>query len=113
MSEQIYVVIGLLFIWLFGLALGGIFFGGLYWSVRKSMFSERPYFWLLSSLLVRLALILYGFFFILNSELGSEPWQQLTVCLFGFLIARSLILRRTRVKATKQLNSAEEYEHGN
>ena len=113
MSEHIYAATGLLFVCFVGFAFGGIFFGGLYWTIRKSMFSERPGFWLLSSSFVRVTLILYGFFLILNSQLGSQPWQQLAVCLLGFVIARSLILRRTRVKAINQLHSAKEYGHGN
>ncbi len=34
-----------------GLGLGAVFFGGLWWTLRKSLKSPRPALWLLGSLL--------------------------------------------------------------
>jgi F1F0 ATPase subunit 2 len=39
-----------------GLLLGAIFFGGLWWTVRKGASSEQPAFWFLGSLLLRMSI---------------------------------------------------------
>ena len=45
-----------------GLALGLIFFGGLWWTVRKAVASRQPALWFLGSLLARMAIVLAGFY---------------------------------------------------
>ena len=37
-----------------GLLLGAIFFGGLWWTVRKGVFSKSPALWFLGSMLLRI-----------------------------------------------------------
>ena len=71
-----------------GLSLGVIFFGGLWWTVRKGMTSSRPALWFLVSFLLRMGIVMAGFYFI-----GQGDWQRLVTCLVGFLIARLLITR--------------------
>ena len=39
-----------------GLLLGAIFFGGLWWTVRKGFSSKQPALWFVSSLLLRMVL---------------------------------------------------------
>ena len=63
------------------LACGGhstrmIFFGGLWWTVRKGVSSQRPALWFFGSLLLRMSIALAGFYF---SARGH--WQRLLVCL--------------------------------
>lgn len=76
------MVIGVL-AWLAGLLLGAIFFGGLWWTVRKCVTSERPALWILGSLLLRMSTALTGFYFVADGQ-----WQRLLLCLLGFIMAR-------------------------
>jgi F1F0 ATPase subunit 2 len=71
-----------------GVLLGGFFFGGLCWTVRLGMLSQRPALVFMGSLLLRTSVVLGGFYW-----LGSADWQLLLLCLLGFISARLLILR--------------------
>jgi F1F0 ATPase subunit 2 len=66
-----------------GVSLGALFFGGLWWTVRKSFSSQQPALWFLGSSLLRTALVLAGFYFI---ALGH--WQRLLAALLGFALTR-------------------------
>lgn len=74
--------------WLAGLLLGAVFFGGLWWTVRRGVASARPAVWFLVSLLLRLAIVLAGFYFV-----GQGDWRRLVACLVGFVIVRIFIAR--------------------
>jgi F1F0 ATPase subunit 2 len=115
MSELIQETTSFIIIWCIGLGLGCLFFGGLWWTVRKSILSARPALWLLSSLLIRMGLTLSGFYFVLTRDLGGEPWQRLMLCLLGFLIARLLVTQFTRValkaKIISSANANRESQH--
>ncbi|KIZ40240.1 MULTISPECIES: ATP synthase subunit I [Rhodopseudomonas] len=74
-----------------GLALGGFFFGGLWWTVRKVVSSPRPALWVFGSLLLRMAIALCGFYLVSGGD-----WQRLLSCLVGFTIARFAVTRLTR-----------------
>lgn len=74
-----------------GLLLGLFFFGGLKWTIQKGLGSHKPMIWFAGGWLVRMACVVTGFYFI--SALG---WQNLLVCLAGFLVARVGIIRFTR-----------------
>ncbi len=69
-----------------GLLLGAMFFGGLWWTVRKAVSSRNPALWFSGSLLVRLALAMAGFY-----GVGSHHWERLLMCLFGFIAARLVV----------------------
>ena len=86
-----------------GVLLGGIFFGGLWWTVRKGVSSKRPSLWFFSSLLLRISVTLAGFYFISDGH-----WERLLICLLGFIIARFIVTRLTRVakKTTYQAQEA-------
>jgi F1F0 ATPase subunit 2 len=73
-----------------GVLLGGIFFGGLWWTVRKGVSSKRPALWFFGSLLLRTSITLAGFYLI-----GRGHWERLLACLFGFIIARFIVMRLT------------------
>ena len=75
--------------WLAGATLGGVFFGGLWWTVQKAITSEQPAIWFLGSLLLRTCLILTGFYLVAEGH-----WSRLVACLLGFLAARLLVVRR-------------------
>lgn len=71
-----------------GAMLGAAFFGGLWWTVRRGMRSNRPALWFLGSLLLRLGIILAGFYLV-----ASGHWDRLLACLLGFVAARFLMTR--------------------
>ena len=75
-----------------GLLLGAIFFGGLWWTVRKGFSSKQPALWFVSSLLLRTSIVLAGFYFIARGH-----WEGLLVCLLAFVAARVIVTRLTRV----------------
>jgi F1F0 ATPase subunit 2 len=75
-----------------GILLGVMFFGGLWWTVRQGLSSQRAALWFLGSLLLRLSLVLLGFYFTLG-----DSWQRLLAGLVGFTVARLIVTRLTRV----------------
>jgi F1F0 ATPase subunit 2 len=74
-----------------GVLLGAIFFGGLWWTVRKGLSSNQPALWFLGSLLLRSSLVLAGFYFVARGH-----WERVVVCLLGFVAARLIVTRLTR-----------------
>jgi F1F0 ATPase subunit 2 len=94
MNETLTMVLA----WMAGGALGAFFFGGLWWTVRKGVASPRPALWFLGSMMVRMSVVLAGFYFV-----GRGHWQRLLLCLLGFIIARLIVTRLTRSPA-KTLN---------
>jgi F1F0 ATPase subunit 2 len=73
-----------------GLIMGAIFFGGLWWTVRKGVSSKRPALWFLGSLLLRTGVVVAGFYVVSDGH-----WQRLLACLFGFAVARFIVTRLT------------------
>ena len=88
-----------------GVLLGAMFFGGLWWTVRKGLSSQRPVIWFLGSVLLRTSIALAGFYFVSGGD-----WQRLLVCLLGFVVARLIVTWLTRA-AEKQVYSAQEAGH--
>lgn len=80
-------------IFIAGLALGTIFFGGLWLTVRKAVASSKPALLIMGSFVVRIALVLIGFYFI-----GTGNWQRLLMALAGFITARFLVIHFTKIK---------------
>ena len=80
-----------------GMLLGTIFFGGLWWTVRKGVSSEQPAFWFFGSLLLRMSIVLAGFYFV-----SGGHWERLLLCLVGFVIARLVVTRLTRSSGDNQ-----------
>ncbi|MBU1694104.1 MAG: ATP synthase subunit I [Verrucomicrobia bacterium] len=76
--------------WAAGLLLGAIFFGGLWWTVRKGVSSKQPALWFFGSLLLRMGMVLAGFYFV-----SGGHWERLLACLLGFVIARFIVTRLT------------------
>ncbi len=74
-----------------GFLLGAMFFGGLWWTVRKGLSSPRPALWFLGSLLLRMSLALAGVYLVSAGHL-----QRLLLCLFGFVLARLAVTRWIR-----------------
>ena len=89
-----------------GVLLGAVFFGGLWWTVRKGISSRHPAPLFLGSLLLRMGTTLAGFYFI-----GLGHWERLLICLFGFVIARFIVMRMTRPSSERQIRPAQETSH--
>ena len=88
-----------------GVLLGAIFFGGLWWTVRKSISSKQPAFLFLGSLLLRTSIVLAGFCFIAHGH-----WERLLISLLGFVVARPIVMGFTRA-AGKSTHLSQEAGH--
>ena len=84
-------VLTLTLAWVAGLGLGAIFFGGLWWTVRRGVSFPQPALWFLGSLLLRMSIAVAGFYFV-----SAGHWQRLLLCLLGFIMARLLVTWLTR-----------------
>lgn len=84
-----------------GMLIGAMYFGGLWWTVRKGLASARPAQWFIFSLLLRLGLILLGFYFVAGND-----WKKLLACLFGVIVARIIVVRLTEMPMAKGANHA-------
>jgi F1F0 ATPase subunit 2 len=84
MNETLSLVLALLT----GILLGAIFFGGLWWTVRKCVSSKQPALWFFGSGLLRTSAVLAGFYLIAQGH-----WERLLACLFGFVMARVIVTR--------------------
>ena len=82
----------LLFALLSGAVLGLFFFFGLWWTVQKLSETKHVAIWFMSSFLIRTLVVVMGFYFILG-----DSWQRLLAGLLGFIIARMLVIKITRV----------------
>jgi len=89
-----------------GLVLGAIFFGGLWWTVRHGVSSKHPALWFLGSMVVRMSIVLAGFYFV-----GRGDWQRLVACLAGFIIARFIVMRLTRTRIETTTSISKEASH--
>jgi F1F0 ATPase subunit 2 len=89
-----------------GLVIGALFFGGLWWTVRKGVFSKSPALWFLGSMLLRMSVVLAGFYFV-----GRGDWQRLVTCLIGFIFARFVVMRLTRTPIEHPQSPAKEVSH--
>ena len=82
----------LVFALLAGALLGVFFFAGLWWTVRKLESSKHVALLFLGSMLLRTSVVILGFYFILG-----DNWQRLLAGLLGFIIARIIVTRLTRI----------------
>jgi F1F0 ATPase subunit 2 len=79
----------LLFSFLTGIGLGGVYFAGLWETVRKLPDVEKPVRRIALSYALRMTLVLSGFYFVMQGE-----WERLAAAMVGFLLMRELLLRR-------------------
>ncbi len=89
-----------------GIALGIIFFGGLWFTVKKLITAKIPALWMLGSFIVRVGIVLLGFYFI-----GAGNWQRLISSLIGFIAARFIVIYFTKAIDAKQLILKKEHIH--
>ena len=89
-----------------GIGLGAIFFGGLWWTVRRGVASPRPALWFLGSGLLRMSIVLAGFCLVSGGQ-----WRRALTCLLGFIIARFTVTWLTRPSAENLNRPKQETRH--
>ena len=94
-------LLSLILSWAAGVLLGAVFFGGLWWTVRKGLSSKRPALWFLGSQLLRTSVTLTGFYLVAGGH-----WERLLACLVGFICARFMVVRLTQSSDGHQTHSA-------
>jgi len=92
MNEFLLLLFALLVALLEGALLGVFFFAGLWWTVRKLESTKQVALLFLGSMLLRTSVVVLGFYFILG-----DNWQRLLAGLLGFIIARIIVTRLTRI----------------
>jgi len=96
MNEILALILALIFSLLAGVLLGTIFFGGLWWTIRKGISSKQPAALFFFSLLLRTSIALTGFYVVAHGD-----WHRVLACLVGFFLARILVTWCTRTPITK------------
>jgi len=86
--------------------LGAFFFGGLWWTVRKSLASAKPALWVFGSLLLRMGVTMTGFYFVSGGD-----WRRMLSCLVGFVLARQLVTQLTRLPEENPPRQPQEARH--
>lgn len=92
--------------WVAGVGLGAIFFGGLWWTVRLGVSSQRPALWFIASSLLRTGIALAGFYFVSGGD-----WERLLLCLLGFFMARLVVTWLTRPPIASKIRRVQEASH--
>ena len=80
----------LLLMFLSGALLAVMYLGGLWLTAQRVQHDRHLALWLLTSLLVRMLLLMVAFYFIL----GDGHWQRLLAALVGFVTLRTFTTRR-------------------
>jgi F1F0 ATPase subunit 2 len=93
MTDALY----LLPVLLCGAAIGAVFFGGLWLTVRFGVASRWGAALFAGSLLLRTAIALGGFYLVVQGDWRYSGWvnigTRLLTCLAGFVIARFVVIR--------------------
>ena len=88
MNEYLYLLIALLE----GVLLGVLFFAGLWWTACKIESTKQVAVLFLGSMLLRTFVVIMGFYFLM-----VDNWQHLLSGMLGFIIARVIVTRLTRI----------------
>jgi F1F0 ATPase subunit 2 len=102
MIEVIYMALA----FMAGLLLGTLFFGGLWFTVKRMVNTRAPALLVLSSFVLRVVITLAGFYYISRGN-----WQRLFICAAGFLAARFLVVHLTKSKNQVQIQLKKETSH--
>jgi F1F0 ATPase subunit 2 len=89
-----------------GIGLGTFYFGGLWLTVQRLPKVRRPALLSMCSFFVRLGIILFGFYLIMDGH-----WERIIVCMLGFLIMRVIFVRvwgPIRAKSNQQRATSNE-----
>ena len=85
-----------------GLAAGFLFYGGLWFTVKRGLAMKRPQLLFAISFLLRSAVVVLTLYFA-----GAGQWQRLLVCAAGLLVARIIVTYVTKEKQQQLTMSAE------
>jgi F1F0 ATPase subunit 2 len=96
MHETLALVSALVLPLLAGVLLGMFFFRGLWWTIRRGVSSKQPAVLFLFSFLLRTSIAMAGLYFVARGD-----WRRVLSCLVGFMLARILVTRLTRVPIAK------------
>ena len=80
-----------------GGALGAFYFGALWLTVRRMPTARRPALLAIGSFAGRTAVVVAGFYLVMGGD-----WRRAAVCLAGFLIVRTILVRRLRPLTEEQ-----------
>jgi len=72
-----------------GVVLGLVFFGGLYWSVQKLPTVKHPGLLMMASLLLRMAVLLTGLYFLMAGEI-----KNLLAAVAGVMVMKFVMIAR-------------------
>lgn len=89
-----------------GTLLGGVFFGGLWWTVRACARSSRPALLFLGSFVLRAGVVMSGIYVVADGD-----WRRMLACLLGFSIARWAVLSLTRPRGPHRAVATTEARH--
>lgn len=78
-----------------GVVLGVVFFGGLYWSVNQLPSIKYPGLLMVVSMLVRMAILLTGLYFLMAGEI-----KNLLAAVAGVMLIKFVMIARVRQKPT-------------
>ena len=94
-------VLGSIMVLFAGMLIGGVFFGGLWWTVQKGVTARQPALWFGASLLLRTGVVLAGFYYVAGAN-----WKRLLLCLLGFVIARLIATRLAAMRMAGEASHA-------
>jgi len=89
--------------WVAGTGFGALFFGGLWWTVRKGLASPAPALWFAGSAVVRTAAVLVGLYWV-----SAGHWERMIACLLGFVMARLVVARLVGPSARPDIHPVQE-----
>lgn len=80
-----------------GLVLGAVYFIALWQTVRRLSGAASPVRLMLGSLILRMAVLTTGFYFIMGGH-----WERLALALLGFVVMRKILTYRLGPQNTAQ-----------
>jgi F1F0 ATPase subunit 2 len=83
-----------------GLLLGALFYGGLWWTVRRIPDARRPAPLIIGSFFLRAGVVLAGLYLLMRSGAG---WPGLAAAFAGILAVRLFMVFKVRPKAAAVL----------
>ena len=86
-----------------GLFLGALFYGGLWWTVKRIPAAGKPVLLIAGSFALRTALVLAGLFLLLQ---GGTAWLRLLAAMAGLVAVRLFMVFKIRPKAAAILERA-------
>lgn len=96
----------MILVFIAGVALGTLFFGGLWLTVRKAVHSSKPALLIFASFVFRIGITMLGFYF-----MGAGDWQKLLLMLLGFIAGRFVVLHFTKAFDAKKLTQTKQASH--